>query len=69
MFLIVFVQATSLALKIETERVTGRKARGLQTGNRLQMSEIFFSLLSGGKKQTSVIFFPLVYTTLKRGFS
>ena len=41
-FLIVFVQATSLALKIETERVRGRKARGLQTGNRLQVSEIFY---------------------------
>ena len=28
------------------ERVTGRKARGLQVGNRLQVSDIF-SLLSG----------------------
>ena len=40
-FLIVFAQATSLALKIETERVTGRKARGLKTGNRLQEPQIF----------------------------
>ena len=41
-FLIVFAQATSLALKIETERVTGRKARGLKTGNRLQEPQIFY---------------------------
>ena len=55
----------------DTERVTGRKARGLQ------MEEIgckcptfFISLLSGRRKETtSVIFFPLLYTNLKRGFS
>ena len=52
------------------ERVTGRKARGLQ------MEEIgckcptfFISLLSSRRKETtSVIFFPLLYTNLKTGF-
>ena len=29
-------------LKIHGERVTGRKARGLQTGNRLHVSDIFY---------------------------
>ena len=28
----------------ENERVTGRKSRGLQTGNNLQVSDIFTSL-------------------------
>ena len=53
-----------------TEGVTGRKARGLQmedTGCKYQT--FFISLLSGRRKQTSVIFFPLLYTNIKRGFS
>ena len=52
------------------ERITGRKARGLQmeeTGCKCQT--FFSSLLSGRRKQTtSVTFFPLLYTNLKRGF-
>ena len=39
----------------KTERVTGRKARGLQTGNSLQVSDVL-SLLRGRRKQTSNIF-------------
>ena len=52
------------------ERVTGRKARGLQTeevGCKRQTG--FLSLLSSRRKQTSVILFPLLDTNLKRGFS
>ena len=51
------------------ERVTDSKARGLQTGRRLQVPDIFISLLSSRRKQTSVILFPLLYTNVKRGFS
>ena len=53
------------------ERVTGRKARGLQKeeiGCKCQ-TFFYFSLLSGRRTQTSVIFFPLLYTNLKRHFS
>ena len=49
------------------ERVTGRKARGLQMEEIGCKCQTFFSLLSGRKKQTSDIFF-LLYTNLK-GFS
>ena len=46
------------------ERVTGRKAQGSPNGgNRLQVSDI----LSSRRKQTSVRFFSLLYTNLKRG--
>ena len=54
----------------QPERVTGRKARGLQTeevGCKRQTG--FLSLLSSRRKQTSVILFPLLDTNLKRGFS
>ena len=34
-------------------------------GNRLQVSDIFLSLLIRRRKQTSVIFFPLLYTDLR----
>ena len=54
------------------ERVTGRKARGLQKEEiGCKCQTFFISLLSGRKKQTSdiYIFFPLLYTNLKRGFS
>ena len=50
------------------ERVTGRKARGLQTEEIACKCQTFFSLLSGRRKQASDIFF-LLYTNLKRGFS
>ena len=51
-----------------TERVTGRKARGLQIEEIACKCQTFLSLLSGRRKQTSNIFF-LLYTNLKRGFS
>ena len=54
----------------QPERVTGRKARGLQmeeVGCKRQTG--FLSLLSSRRKQTSVILFPLLDTNLKRGFS
>ena len=50
------------------ERVTGREARGLQTEEIACKCQTFLSLLSGGRKQTSDIFF-LLYTNLKGGFS
>ena len=43
----------------EDERVTGRKARGLQTEEIGCNCQTFFSLLSGRKKQTSDIFSSL----------
>ena len=39
-----------------SERVTGRKARGLQMEEIACKCQIFFSLLSGRRKQTSDIF-------------
>ena len=51
-----------------TERVTGRKARGLQMEERSCKCQTFLSLLSGRKKRTSDMFF-LLYTNLKGGFS
>ena len=53
---------------LATERVTGRKARGLQTEETGCKCLTFLSLLSGRKKQTSDIF-SLLYTNLKGGFS
>ena len=50
------------------ERVTGRKARGLQMEERGCRCQTFLSLLSGRKKQTSDMSF-LLYTNLKGGFS
>ena len=50
------------------ERVTGRKARGLQTEEIACECQTFLSLLRGRRKQTSDIFF-LLYTNLKGGFS
>ena len=54
--------------KQDSERVTDRKARGLQMEEIACKCQTFFSLLSGRRKQTSNIFF-LLYTNLKRGFS
>ena len=50
------------------ERVTGRKARGLQTEEIGCKCQIFLSHLSCRRKQTNNIFF-LLYTNLKGGFS
>ena len=53
-----------------TERVTGRKARGLQTEEiGCKWSDVFISLLSGRRKQTaSVRFLSLLYTKLMLGW-
>ena len=48
----------------KTERVTDRKARGLQMEEIACKCQTFFSLLSCRRKQTSNIFF-LLYTNLK----
>ena len=51
----------------DIERVTGRKAKGLQT-EEIGCKCHFLSLLSGRRKQTGDIYFPL-YTNIKGGFS
>ena len=52
-----------------TERLTGRKARGLQMEQiGCKCQTFLISPLSGRRKQTSDNFF-LLYTNLKRGFS
>ena len=48
----------------EIERVTGRKAKGLQMEERGCKCQTFLSLISGRRKQTSDILF-LLYTNLK----
>ena len=58
----------SPSISHEVERVTGRKARGLQMEDIACKCQTFLSLLGGRRKQTSDIFF-LLYTNLKRGFS
>ena len=50
-----------------SERVTGRKARGLQMEEIACKCQAFLSPLSGRKKQTSDIFFPSLYK-FKRKF-
>ena len=63
------VLATPTAVKVTgIERVTGRKARGLQMEEIACKCQTFLSLLSGRRTQTSNIFF-LLYTNLKGGFS
>ena len=48
------------------ERVTSRKARGLQMEEiGCKCQTFFISLSSGRRKQTSVTLFPLLYTNLK----
>ena len=61
-------EAWRAAVHEVAERVTDRKARGLQMEEIACKCQTFFSLLSGRRKQTSNIFF-LLYTNLKRGFS
>ena len=51
-----------------SERVTGRKARGLQMEEIGCKCQTILSLVSSRRKQTSDIFF-LLYTHLKGGFS
>ena len=52
---------------LDLERVTGRKARGLQMEEIGCKCQTFLYHLSGRRKQTSDIFF-LLYTDLKGGF-
>ena len=60
----------SMARLHPLERVTGRKARDLQMEEiGCKCQTLFFSLLSNRRKQTSDIFFPLLHTNLRRGFS
>ena len=61
-------QHNSSKRKGGTERVTGRKARGLQMEEIGCKCQTVLSLLSGRSKQTSDTFF-LLYTNLKGGFS
>jgi len=59
-----------LPIFFNTERVTGRKAKGLQiekTGCKHQTCFLFLS--SGRRKQTTSVIFSLLYTNLKRRFS
>ena len=51
-----------------TEKVIGRKARGLQTEEIACKYQTFLSLLRGRRKQTKRYFF-LLYTNLIGGFS
>ena len=51
----------------DIERVTGRKARDLQTEEIACKCQTFLSLLSSKRKQTSDVF--LLYRNLKGGFS
>jgi len=51
---------------VHGERVTGRKARGLQTEEIGCKCQTFLSLLSGRRKQTSDIFFPSLYKFKRR---
>ena len=48
------------------ERVTGRKARGLQREEIGCKCQTFLSLLSGRRKHTSNIFFPSLYKFKRR---
>ena len=51
---------------LDGERVTGRKARCLQTEEIACKCQKFFSLLNGRRKQTSDIFFPSLYKFKRR---
>ena len=54
-----------MATHSSIERVTGRKARGLQMEEIACKCQTFFSLLSGRRKQTSDIF-PSLYKFKRR---
>ena len=45
----------------QNERLTGRKARGLQIEEIASKRQTFLSLLSGRRTQTSNSFFPFLY--------
>ena len=61
------IESMSILLQ-DVEKVTGRKARGLQMEEIGCKRQTFLSLLSSRRKQTSNIFF-LRYSNLKGGFS
>ena len=50
----------------DLERVTGRKARGLQTEEIGCKCQTFLSVLSGRRKQTSDIYFSSLYKFKRR---
>ena len=57
----------SFQIKVTIERVTGRKARGLQIEEIACKCQTFLSLLSGRRKQTSnIFFFPSLYKFKRR---
>ena len=58
------VENKSILLQ-DVERVTGRKARGLQMEEIGCKCQTFFSLLSSRRKQASNIFFPSLYKSKK----
>ena len=60
------IKPASLALQEDSERVTGRKASGLQTEEIACKCQTFLSLLSGRRKQTSDIFSPFLYKFKRR---
>ena len=62
------ILGVSLLINGPDERVTGRKARGLQMEEIGCKCQTFLSLLISRRKQTSEIFF-LLYTNLKGGCS
>ena len=66
--LVTTILVTNCHLFLDTyqncERVTGRKARGLQMEEIACKCQTFLSLLSGRRKQTNNIFF-LLYTNLE----
>ena len=58
--------------KLIWKDVRGNRQEGQESpngGNRLQVSDIFSLSLKQQEETTSVIFFPFLYTNLKRGFS
>ena len=65
----IITRRNAFRINKDNERVTGRKARGLQTEEIACKCQTFLSLLSGRRKQTSDIFFVILYTNLKGGFS
>ena len=54
---------------LDNKRVTGKKARGLQTDEIGCKGQTFFYLLSGRRKQTSVRFFPPFYIQILKEVS
>ena len=61
--------AIKFTVNFSSERVTGKKARGLQTEEiDCKCQTFFISFLSDRRKQTSARFFPLLYINFKSFF-